>query len=683
MFSLPDSSKVVYLEGHYSMPVVALSIIIACISSYTALSMNERIRYNSFFHHYVWLTLASLTMGFGIWSMHFIGMSALMLPTSMSYNIGLTVISVLPAMLASFLAFYMTSSGNRSTKTIVISGIVMGVGISAMHYVGMMAMVMKDVKYVYQLKYFILSVIIAITVSFVSLFIFSRLNRYMSNLLLKLLTSIIMGLAVASMHYTGMYAVKYYVAAGKYLDYSIMHEMNVGILILAVAAGTFVILLISGLSALLDRYVDYRINYFDPLTRLPNRRQFENIIHTPGNVNGLAILHIHELEKWNSTYGFDFGDEIIRYIEQLIVKLKPKTVAVYRIEGNRLGFISNSKEDNKKLEEMAFQISAILSSAINIKDRMIIVNTVFALSLLDKKRDEKLLYDNAIAVLNHHSVRYDHEVIHYNPEVHIQSFQNTLVADVEQAMRENHFYLVYQPKVEMVSERLAGLEALLRWNHPTYGFLSPAVFIPILESADKMFDVTDWVIDRVCQQIASWEKNGEKIQVSVNIPGPYVTSPRLMSYLRESIDKYGFEPELLELEMTETSAVENIEGAIQAVHAFRNSGFSVALDDFGTGVSSLSYLKRLPVSTLKIDKSFVDGVPGSRKDSEIMKAIIALGNSLHLNIVIEGVETAQQVDYLYHVDGCKVLQGYFYAKPMVLSELEDWREKFISELTIY
>ncbi len=162
-----------------------------------------------------------------------------------------------------------------------------------------------------------------------------------------------------------------------------------------------------------------------------------------------------------------------------------------------------------------------------------------------------------------------------------------------------------------------------------------------------------------------------------------MTSPRLMSYLRESIDKYGFEPELLELEMTETSAVENIEGAIQAVHAFRNSGFSVALDDFGTGVSSLSYLKRLPVSTLKIDKSFVDGVPGSRKDSEIMKAIIALGNSLHLNIVIEGVETAQQVDYLYNVDGCKVLQGYFYAKPMVLSELEEWRGKFISELTIH
>lgn len=681
MFTLPDSSKVVYLEGHYSMPVVALSIIIACISAYTAISINERIRYNSFFHRYVWLTLASFTMGFGIWSMHFIGMSALMLPTSMHYHLGLTVLSVLPAMLASFLAFYMTSSGSKSVTSIVISGIVMGLGISLMHYIGMMAMIMEYVQYTYRLNYFILSVLIAIIVSFVSLFIFARMNRFMNNLVLKLITAIIMGLAVASMHYTGMYAVKYYVDADVQLNNS-MHEMNVGFLILSVAAGTFVVLFISGLSALLDRYVDYRLNYFDSLTRLPNRRQFEKIIHTPGNIKGLAVLHIHDLEKWNNTYGFEFGDEIIRYIEQITVKLKPKTVAVYRIEGNRLGFISTSKEDNKKMEEMAKQICAILSSALNINDRMIMIKTVFVISLVEKKRDETQVYENALAVLNHHSVKYEHEVITYDPAIHVQSFQTTLIADVEEAMSNDQFYLVYQPKVEMHSNKITGHEALLRWNHPIYGFLSPAVFIPILESADKMFDVTDWVIDRVCRQIAEWEKNGTRKPVSVNIPGPYVTSPRLMSYLEDRVTKYGFNPELLELEMTETSAVENIEGAIQAVHAFRNFGFSVALDDFGTGVSSLSYLKRLPVTTLKIDKSFVDGVPGSRKDSEIMKAIIALGNSLHLNIVIEGVETEQQVTYLSTVDGCKVLQGYYYAKPMVQSELEDWCHNFTTKTAI-
>jgi len=331
---------------------------------------------------------------------------------------------------------------------------------------------------------------------------------------------------------------------------------------------------------------------------------------------------------------------------------------------------------------MAKQISAILSSAININDRMITVKTVFAIALTDKKRDEAQAFENALSVLNHHSVKYEHEVIIYDPAIHVQSFQTTLIADVEEAMSSNQFYLVYQPKVEMKSNKITGLEALLRWDHPTYGFLSPAVFIPILESADKMFDVTDWVIDRVCSEIAEWEKSGTIKSVSVNIPGPYVTSPRLMSYLEDCVSKYGFNPELLELEMTETSAVENIEGAIQAVHAFRNYGFSVALDDFGTGVSSLSYLKRLPVSTLKIDKSFVDGVPDSRKDSEIMKAIIALGNSLHLNIVIEGVETEQQVTYLSNVEGCKVLQGYYYAKPMVKSELEEWCSNFVAKTAI-
>ncbi|MEG0451411.1 MAG: EAL domain-containing protein, partial [Lysinibacillus sp.] len=167
-----------------------------------------------------------------------------------------------------------------------------------------------------------------------------------------------------------------------------------------------------------------------------------------------------------------------------------------------------------------------------------------------------------------------------------------LVEDIVRALKEDELYLVYQPKIDGHTMEIFGLEALLRWNHPTYGELSPAVFIPILEKNDRMIIVTDWIIEKVCSQIARWQKVGVTFsQVSINIPGHYVTSPHLLEGLKRTISYYRLMPYQLELEITETSFVKNMKEAMRAVSIFQQEGFSVALDDFGTGVSSLSYLK--------------------------------------------------------------------------------------------
>ncbi|MEM5594724.1 EAL domain-containing protein [Niallia circulans] len=240
---------------------------------------------------------------------------------------------------------------------------------------------------------------------------------------------------------------------------------------------------------------------------------------------------------------------------------------------------------------------------------------------------------------------------------------------------------MYQPKVNLNSKEVAGVEALLRWKHPRYGEISPGVFIPILEASDKMWEVTDWIMEEICKQMARWQNQDRSLSVAFNIPGPYVTSRRLMRNLKAYVEKYKLSPSLIELEITETSAVGNMEGAIQSVQAYRNAGFSVALDDFGTGVSSLSYLKRIPVNTLKIDKSFIDEVPESQKDGEIIKAIIALASSLHLCIVIEGVEREEQIEYLSTINKWPIIQGYYYAKPMNNLALEEWLYMFEEEKT--
>jgi EAL domain-containing protein (putative c-di-GMP-specific phosphodiesterase class I) len=244
-------------------------------------------------------------------------------------------------------------------------------------------------------------------------------------------------------------------------------------------------------------------------------------------------------------------------------------------------------------------------------------------------------------------------------------------------MEKEELFLVYQPKVNVITNKVIGVETLLRWDHPAYGFLSPGVFIPILEENNRMIEVTNWVIEKVCRQMSIWRKEGISFQqVAINIPGQYVTSNLLLDVLKSKLNKYKLEPNLLELEITETSFVKNIEEAMRAVSTFRQEGFSVALDDFGTGVSSLSYLKKMPISTLKIDKSFIDDVPQSEKDSSIIQAIIALGESLDLAIVFEGVETKRQVDFLATTCENPIIQGYYFAKPMKADELFEWNKEF-------
>jgi EAL domain-containing protein (putative c-di-GMP-specific phosphodiesterase class I)/GGDEF domain-containing protein len=524
---------------------------------------------------------------------------------------------------------------------------------------------------------FILSIVIAITVSYTALYIFTSLQKFMNNFIVKSITSLIMGLAVASMHYTGMKAVVFYIdSSSKHLILH-GHQMNIYLLGISVALGITVILGLSGFSSLLDRYVEFRLNNFDALTGLPNRRQFENVNHS-ASTEGLAVIHLHGLEKWNSRYGYEFGDGIIKSISGIILQLKPISAAVYRIEGNRFAVAVADRRDYDKLKISMDRVTSVLKKPLVIQEKKIVVDTVCAItySTVSERAD---LFTNTMAVLHHAGITYKHEVIEYNAEVHTYTFEKHLVNDIDRAIKENELFVVYQPKVCTKSKQIFGVEALLRWKHPVHGMVSPGVFIPILEENGKMHEVTDWIIHHVCKQIAAWRADGlDGFKVAINIPGTYFTSPMLMGILKECVSKYEIESSYLELEITETSVIDHIEHAIRAVSEFKEYGFSVALDDFGTGVSSLSYLKRLPISTLKIDKSFVDDVPHSDKDSAIIKAIISLGHSLKLKVVIEGVESEEQVDFLVTNSENPIIQGYYYSKPLQAEEFIDWVSDFTS-----
>ena len=324
------------------------------------------------------------------------------------------------------------------------------------------------------------------------------------------------------------------------------------------------------------------------------------------------------------------------------------------------------------------RICVLLQRSLVVNERMVTVEMVCAVSQSDEKKAIHEHFANTIAVLQAPSTQYKHEIIVYNPKIHTFNFERQLSLDIQRAMDEDELFIVYQPKVDPKQNILVGVEALIRWNHPVFGMVSPAVFIPILESAERISDVTDWLIAKVCRQLATWNNLGIELpQVSINIPGMYLTSPRLKSVINESLLEHHINPSQIELEITETSVIHDIHNAILAVSNFRKKGLSVALDDFGTGLSSLSYLREIPISTIKIDKSFVDGVPNSTKDASILKSIIHLCYSLDLNVVIEGVEMSEQIRFIKGLERVPIVQGYYYSKPLTVEEYEHWRKKLV------
>ncbi|WP_198508526.1 bifunctional diguanylate cyclase/phosphodiesterase [Bacillus xiapuensis] len=679
MFSTPSAASFKILQGDYAGSIVLLSIAMACAASYTAIIMNERAQQNSFFHRTVWLILASVSMGIGIWSMHFIGMSALMLPVSMHYDHWLTLISIGPALIASFLAFYFSNRPSLTISSYVMAGIVMGAGISVMHYIGMAAMKMKNVVISYDIRLFIASIVVAVVVSFIALYILAKHQRKARRRFVRLLVSAILGMAVSCMHYTGMAAVHFYVPKQLPLKNSGHHLSDMAFLIGSTTAAITVLFVLFLLSSLLDRYVEHRFSYYDSLTKLPNRREFEKNVNSNA-YPAMAVWHFHDLDLLHHSYSYAFLDDVIQQTSELLASVKPPLAELYRLDGQRFAFAVRDEKAVSELRQAMTRAAFLMNQPLVIDGHVVRLQSLCAFADAEQKVPSAELYGQALAVLSHPGAGFHNEVIAYDPEIHAHTMEREIMEGIDRALAENELYLVYQPKVATDQKEMIGVEALLRWKHPKYGILSPAVFIPVLEKYHRMMDVTDWVIDRVCQQILAWQvENSRSWRVAINIPGHYVSSPRLLEYLLSTTRRYQIDPEFLELEITETSFVKTIDGAIQAVDRFRKEGFEVALDDFGTGVSSLSYLKKIPISTLKIDKSFIDGGFRTEKDASIIQSIILLGKSLNLKVVVEGVETEEQAAFLAKSCHYPIIQGYYFSKPLPADELVEWNKRFIGQ----
>ncbi|PID20210.1 hypothetical protein CSV61_15745 [Sporosarcina sp. P3] len=664
MFSTSDFQEYTQIFGTYSLKMIVVSFLVMGFASYTALVLYERMQKPSIFKREVWLVLTSLSLAFGVWSTHFLTFNSLWLPIEIRVHYGWAIMCILPIFLAVLLIIQLVQSPLRVRWRYVVAALLIVIGMGTMHFLGV-----KSIKlnaYVsFDWKVVLASSIVGGLFAFLAIHGTRKAKR---SGISKVLAALYLSVGTLTMHYFIIGGTHYYIDEGQAVSESAMH-MNIMNALIGIGVGLLLLGML--LTSYIDRYVDYWLKYYDVLTKLPNRRNWERCLTGDIAIGDVAIWNFPDLQRINQLYGYTEGDKILKELGALLAKWKPSYAQLYRVSGNRYLFCveqaGRTADFYKNLVIMQREMDQLL--AIQNQE----MRYACGLAKADQNKSVKTLYKEALMVVEQAAASHERGLLTFDPVIHGKSYEQDVLRDISEALDEKHIYLVYQPKVKGAAHEFVGVEALLRWTHPELGVIPPVTFIPILEREGRMGEVTDWIIREVCRQIHNWDSQGIHVpQVAINIPGEYVTEPRLLDLLWKETNVYRFDPSRIELEMTETSSAKSTTQAIAAMKRFRRYGFSIALDDFGTGVSSLSFLQRMPITTLKIDKSFTDGVPAPVKKCAVLNAILTLGSSMDLNIVVEGVEQLEQVEFLLDLKPDLTFQGYYFSKPLTVPQFENW-----------
>jgi diguanylate cyclase (GGDEF)-like protein len=428
-----------------------------------------------------------------------------------------------------------------------------------------------------------------------------------------------------------------------------------------------------------DRMKVDHLAYHDSLTDLPNRTLFfselENaIIHAEKNNQILAVMYL-DLDRFkyvNDTFGHHVGDELIQKFSMRVVNCIRDTDLVARMGGDEFTLLLKDIKSTDYALNVARRIIRSFEEPITLKNQEFYVTTSIGIAFFPKDgTDAQTLVKNADTAM------YKAKEKGRN---HFQLYESTLTQNVSKklilessfrkALEQNQFFLLYQPKADIYSNRIIGVEALLRWKHPELGEVPPAEFITLAEETGFIHSIGKWVLYTACLQNKSWQDQGlPQIPIAVNLSMYQFQRDDLVGTIQSVLKQTGLDPQWLELEITESAIMKNPEEGAKKIKQMKELGIHLSIDDFGTGYSSLISLKRFPVDTLKIDQSFIRELTTDPKDAAITRAIIALGHSLHLKVIAEGVENEKQLAFLRKQD-CHALQGYLFSRPLTAHEFE-------------
>jgi len=693
------------MPSDHNLWVVAASFLIAMLASYVTLDLARRVRTAQRRVGLAWWAAGSLVMGTGIWSMHFLGMQAFELPISIGFSSGLTLLSWLAVVGAAAVALGLASREQFGPMQLVLGALVMGTGISGMHYIGMAAMDMAP-GIVWDPFMVALSVLIAVLASAAALLIFKLLRQVNPSQRFgyQMAASTVMAVAICGMHYTGMAAARFAVgsvclSAGELggPGLTVLVIMAVGMLLISTL---FTSILDARLQSTAERLTESlqesnaRLKaandelqhraFSDPLTGLPNRLLFEDRLRQgllrldrnnhDGVVDRLAVLFI-DLDGFkpiNDSFGHAAGDVILRCAADRLRLEARDGDTVARVGGDEFLLLLENVSDEEACIAVARRALTALSLPFELSDKQVQIACSIGIAIHPGHGERSKLVANADAAM--YAAKRAGGSCHVLFEPHMgsdASAQLELQNDLRHALQRGEMSLHYQPKIDGQDGQICGVEALLRWNHPQHGMVSPMVFIALAERFGLIGQLGNWVIDEACRQIAEWKRSGAHIRVAINISAHQLRDNSLVTRIEQALTRHGVPASQLLCEITETVAMEDMKATQRCFDGLARIGVFLSIDDFGSGYSSLNYLRQLPARQLKIDRSFVKDLEFSEDARSVVNAVVKLAHALNLRVVAEGVETAAQRDILLAMH-CDELQGYFFARPMAADALLAW-----------
>lgn len=422
----------------------------------------------------------------------------------------------------------------------------------------------------------------------------------------------------------------------------------------------------------------HQLAFYDQLTGLPNRALITKDINTSiqehkGQEYKMAFIYldIDDFKHINDTIGHAFGDDFIVMIANFFEDEVDGFGQVSRLGGDEFGIVIYNMNAIEDVEILAKRLLERIKKPWKLGDYEFYVGISIGIAIYPESgKSASALMQNGDTAMFHVKDRGKNGYSIYTPAMRQQTWNYIKMNNLLRTAIENKdFSLYYQPQIDMQTQRVIGVEALIRWIHPTEGFISPMDFIPFAEATGQIYEIGEWVLKTACEKKREWkESNHGTLKMAINLSSKRLTQEGLVESIKKEIEEHGLSGCCVELEITETAVMDELDRAIEVLHELRALGVTIALDDFGTGYSSLTYLQKLPIDILKVDRDFIRSITRENEEGHIFRFVTQVAHNLGLKVVAEGVETKEQLMFLKN-NGCDIAQGYYFSKPVPTHEI--------------
>ncbi|MFN4008907.1 MAG: putative bifunctional diguanylate cyclase/phosphodiesterase [Pannonibacter sp.] len=657
----------------HDLRYVALAALICVMGSVLSMRLFARVRRSEGSRRLLWLFLASLVAGSTIWTTHFAAMLGYIVPFERTFEPVLTLLSLIMVMASSAAGFFIAAR-TASSYLIEIGGLIFGLGIAAMHYTGMAAFQVPGVIE-WNSGYIIASILLGGIFGALAM---NRICRPVTRFC-RYGAAVAMIFAIVSMHFTGMTAIT--IIPSFVADVPVQ-ALPDGFMLAAVIGITLLILATVGSAYAID--VDstneasatfQRLALYDALTGLPNRgyaeRQLSDMIAANTQSSARVAVLAIDLEQFrniNGAHGQDTGDAVLRLLGSKLRESLQGDEFVARISGDEFIALKPNVFGRGEARRFAERLHLAIIGPHRVADSTITLGSGIGIALSpDNGIQPQVLFTRAELAATQAKTLGSNQICRYSEGMDEDNRSRAVLSiDLRSAIAGDQLEIYYQPQNDTTTLEIVGFEALVRWNHPTLGTISPNIFIPLAERTGLILDIGDHVLRQACRDAASWP---DRYRVAVNVAPYQLTQADLPAKVAEVLAETGLDPARLEIELTESGLIEDQSRALATINGLKSLGVTVAMDDFGTGYSSLSLLQNFPFDKIKIDRSFIQCVAEKPQAAAIVRATLLIADSLNIPVLAEGVETQEQLNFL-RSEGCPTVQGFLFGRPMPLASAQ-------------